>query len=87
MANIITNNKNASVAGGTTGAGALLVWAAGLAGLAIPPAIAVVAVGAITTAVLFIGKVGIKGLIRKIWSGDEADQEDGDEPEEETWEG
>lgn len=75
---VISNNPNASVSGGISGVGALVVWGLGLAGIAVPPAIAVIAVGLLASAALAVGRSGVKGLVSRFWSGskDEGPHED-----------
>lgn len=68
---VISNHPNAAVSGGVSGAGALVVWGLSLLGVAVPPAIAVVAVGLLASAVLAVGKHGVKGLVGRLWRGDE----------------
>jgi hypothetical protein len=54
-----------------SGLGALIVWAAGLSGLEMPPEIAAAFAGALASLFLVIGKRGIKGMILGLWNGSE----------------
>lgn len=65
------NHPNATAAAGTTGAGAVLVWALGLAGVTVPPVAAVTIAGGLTVVFLAVGRRGIKGVARMVWSGSE----------------
>lgn len=67
----IKNNPNASVAGGTTGLGVIVVFVLGALGVPVPPEVAVAGVGLVSTAVLVIGRRGIRGIARSIWRGNE----------------
>lgn len=62
-------HPNATVAAGTGGTAAVLVWLAQLFGLDIPPVAAVVMAGALTTAMLAVGREGLKGLADRLWRG------------------
>jgi hypothetical protein len=57
-----------------SGLGALIVWAAGLAGLEMPPEIAAAFAGAVASLFLLIGSRGIRGTIRDLWNGPESDR-------------
>ena len=65
-----TSNPNA-VAGTVSGAGggALIVWVLSLVGLNVDPYIATILAGVTAGVVLFIGRNGIQGALRKIWKG------------------
>jgi len=55
-------HPNATVAGGTSGAGVALVWLLGYLGVHISAEVAVVIAGALTTLVLFVGRNGLAGV-------------------------
>lgn len=55
-----------------SGLGALIVWAAGLAGLEMPPEIAAAFAGAVASLFLLVGRRGVKGTIQDLWNGSEA---------------
>jgi hypothetical protein len=63
-------NANA-VAGGTSGigGGALVVWLLDLGGVAVSGYLGALIAGAVATAFLWLGKNGIRGLLRTIWRG------------------
>ena len=62
-------HPNATVAGGTSGAGVALVWLLGYLGVHISAEIAVVIAGALTTLALFVGRNGVAGVWRLIVNG------------------
>lgn len=66
---IVRANPNASVAAGGTGVGVLAVWGLTAVGVDVSPEAAGVIAGAIPTAVLFVGKNGVKGVAQRVWSG------------------
>ena len=68
---VISNNPNASTVGGVTVLAGLVTWGASALGYELDPAVSVAIAGAISTAVLFIGRTGIRGLARMIWKGKE----------------
>ena len=51
------------------GLGTLIVWAAGLTGLEMPPEVAAAFAGAVASMFLLIGKRGLKGMFLGIWHG------------------
>jgi hypothetical protein len=62
-ANIVRRNPNAAVAlTSGSGVGALAVWGLTAAGVGIPPEIGAVLAGAVSAAVLFVGKNGLVGV-------------------------
>lgn len=63
-------HPNAAAAGGSTGAAVLVVWLAGHLGVDISNEAAVAIAGAATTAVLFVGRVGVAGTVRRLVHGD-----------------
>lgn len=70
--NIVTNNPNAAVAlGSGSGIGAIVIWIAQASGAGIPPEIAAIAGGAIASLALFIGRSGVRGIVRVVWRGKE----------------
>lgn len=62
-------HPNATVAGGGATAGILLVWILSLVGVELPPAVAAVTAGLIPVALLFIGRNGLRGVLRLVWRG------------------
>lgn len=68
---VIRDNPNASTVGGVTLLASLVTWGAGALGYQLEPAVSVAIAGAISTAVLFVGRTGIRGLARMIWQGKE----------------
>lgn len=62
-------HPNAAAAGGSTGAAVVLVWLVGCLGVDISNEAAVAVAGAVTTAVLFVGRVGIAGTVRRLLHG------------------
>ena len=67
---VISNNPNASLAGGLTGVSAFVVAVSGWLGASLTATQAVAISGGITTAGLWIGRKGICGVARLIWKGD-----------------
>jgi hypothetical protein len=68
----IGKHPNASVAlGSGSGLGALIVWIAGMAGMTMPAEIGAVVAGVVAGVALFIGKEGLKGLLRALWVGNQ----------------
>lgn len=65
----VTQNPNATVAGGTTGFVIFVVWLAGYLGLDLTAEMGAFAGGGLATLVLAIGRDGIRGVIRRLWSG------------------
>lgn len=65
----MSKHPNAAVAGGATGAAALVAYAAELAGLNPPAPVAILAGGILTVAVLAIGRDGLRGIARRLWRG------------------
>ena len=63
------NNPNATLAGGTTGVAAAVTYLLSLTTWNVPPTVAVLAAGGVTTLLLFIGRNGIRGLFKMIWRG------------------
>ncbi len=67
---VIQKHPNASVGvAGGAGLGTLLVWILGLIGLDLSPEMASAIAGLLAGAVLFVGRNGIAGTWRKLWSG------------------
>ena len=65
-------HPNAATAGAAgLGPGLLIVWTAGHFGIDLNAEQATVVTGVVVTAVLFIGKRGLKGIIRLVWQGDD----------------
>lgn len=62
-------HPNATAAAGTGGLGVFAVYLLGLVGVNPPAEVAVAGVATVTTVFLFVGKVGIKGTIKRIWTG------------------
>lgn len=63
-------NPNAAVAGGGSGLSVLVVWLAGnVFHWSLSAEDGALLAGAVATVVLFIGREGIKGVWRKLWSG------------------
>jgi hypothetical protein len=71
MPNIVSENPNASIAGGTTLLGTLVVYLISLAGVDLSAEAGAAIAGFITVVVLFIGRSGIKGAIKRVWGGEE----------------
>ena len=69
MSNPVSNNPNASLAAGSIPPSVLAVYLLGLAGVHPTPEVATVIGGAAASVLLFIGRSGIKGLLRVIWRG------------------
>jgi hypothetical protein len=70
---VIAKHPNASVAlGSGSGLGALVVWFVGLSGASMPPEVGASIGGVIAAVALFIGRRGIRGVIRDLWQGDQA---------------
>lgn len=70
---VIARHPNASVAlGSGSGLGALVVWLVGLSGTAMPAEVGAAIGGSVAAIALFIGRRGIKGVIRALWQGDQA---------------
>ena len=64
------NHPNASVAGATTGLAALALYIAHRAGWnGLTSQDAVIASGALISAVLFVGRRGLKATLAGVWSG------------------
>jgi hypothetical protein len=69
---MLARHPNASVAVGSgSGLGALIVWAVGLAGVAMPAEVGAVIAGVVAGFALFIGRRGIKGVLGLLWVGDQ----------------
>lgn len=68
--NPVKENPNA-VVGGTSGAGggAALIYLLGLLGVTVSSYGAIIIGGAITTAALYIGRHGVRGLAGTLWRG------------------
>jgi hypothetical protein len=64
-----TNDPNAAVAGGTTGAGVLVVWLLGYFGVALSAEVGAAIAGGAATVLLVIGRRGIKGTLQRVWRG------------------
>lgn len=65
----MNQHPNATITGGTTALAALLAWAASLEGWTVPDWAPVLAAGAIASAVLFVGREGLRGTWRRILYG------------------
>jgi hypothetical protein len=63
------SDPNATVAGGTTGAGVLVVWLLGYFGVSLSAEIGAAIAGGAATVLLVIGRRGIKGTLQRIWQG------------------
>lgn len=64
-------HPNAATAGAATGPTVLIVWLAGHFGLNVGAEVAVVVAGVVASGALLIGRKGLRGVIRTIWSGDQ----------------
>lgn len=63
-------HPNAAVAGGGSGLSVLVVWLAGnVFHWSLSAEDGAVVAGAVATAVLFVGREGIKGTWKRIWGG------------------
>lgn len=62
-------HPNATVATGTTGAGVLVVWLLGHFGVSVSAEDGAAIAGIATAVLLFVGRNGIRGIIRRIWGG------------------
>ncbi len=68
--NIVTNNPNATLAlGSGSGLGAFVIWVAQMGGASIPPEIAAIVGGGVAAVALFIGRSGLRGVVRVVWRG------------------
>lgn len=65
----VRQHPNASTATGLGGLGVLTVWLLGHFHVSLTGEDSAVISGAITSVGLFIGRAGVKGLIRVIWRG------------------
>ena len=63
------SDPNASVAGGSTGVGVLVVWLLGRYGVDLSAEVGAAIAGGAATILLVIGRRGIKGTLQRIWSG------------------
>jgi hypothetical protein len=64
-----TSDPNAAVAGGTTGAGVLVVWLLGYFGVDLSAELGAAIAGGAATVLLVIGRRGIKGTLQRVWRG------------------
>jgi hypothetical protein len=62
-------HPNSTAAAGTSGVGVAVVWLLGHFGVQVSNELAVVIAGALTTAVLFVGRVGIAGTVQRLLHG------------------
>lgn len=65
----MSKHPNATAAGASTGAAALIAWLASLAGLTLPDPVAILAGGVLVVAVLAIGRDGLRTIIVRLWRG------------------
>jgi hypothetical protein len=63
------NDPNATVAGGTTGVGVLIVWLLGRYGVNLSAEVGAAIAGGAATVLLVIGRRGIKGTLQRVWRG------------------
>jgi len=63
------NHPNATVAASGSGTAILIVWLLGLLGVDIGAEVGAAIAGATATGLLFIGRNGLKGLMRIVWQG------------------
>lgn len=64
-------HPNAATAATATGPAVLVVWLAGHYGIDLNAEQATVATSLFIAAVLFVGKRGLKGVVRIVWRGSE----------------
>lgn len=62
-------HPNATAAGATTVAAVLVVWGLGLLGVDVSTEVGIAVAGGLTTAILFVGRRGIKGVASIVWRG------------------
>jgi putative flippase GtrA len=63
-------HPNALVGGGSgIGGGLVVVYVLSLAGVDVDPMIAAAIAGGCSALVLFVGREGIRGLVRRVWRG------------------
>lgn len=67
---LMRGHPNTTVSVGGSGVGVLIVWLAGHFGVSLSAEEGVVIAGAVTTAALFVGRKGLRGIARMIWRGD-----------------
>lgn len=65
----VAKHPNASTATGLSGLGVAAVWLLGRYGVTLSGEESVMVGGAVTSAGLFVGKRGIRGVFRLIWRG------------------
>jgi hypothetical protein len=65
----MSKHPNAAAAGLTSALAAALVWAASLAGVTVPDWAAALIAGAAASAVLFVGREGLRGTWRRLLDG------------------
>jgi len=65
----MSSHPNATVAASGSGTAILIVWVLGLLGLNIGAEVGAAIAGATATSLLFIGRNGLKGLMRIVWQG------------------
>lgn len=70
--NLTKTHPNATTAGVSSASALVIVWIAQMVGLDVGPELAVVFAGAWTTVALAVGRNGLRGLIRKVWRGGNA---------------
>lgn len=68
---MVRNNPNAAAAVGSGTLATLIVGGATLAGFEVDPVLATAAAGALTAAVLLVGRKGIRGIARQLWRGED----------------
>ena len=69
MKNPATKHPNAATSGAAGGVGVLVVYILGEAGVKLPAEVAGAIVIAASSVALFIGREGLRGLIRWAWFG------------------
>lgn len=75
--NPLKSHPNAVISGGSGGLGFLLVWALNRwTGAAIDGETGALIATAATTVALFIGREGIRGAVKRLWSGEARSQTD-----------
>ena len=63
------SHPNTTVATGGSGAGLLLIFLLGRFGVHLTPEEGAAIVAAISSLILFVGRNGARGLLRKVWRG------------------
>lgn len=65
----MSKNPNAAVAAGGSSLSAIIVWLLGHFHIALSAEDGAIIAGAVSAVVLFIGRNGIRGAWRRLWSG------------------